>query len=418
MKTLLLKLINWIKLSLFGYEDPEMLIIIGEERNYSYHGSKLLSDYFYLPDAPDDWVHTLRVDRLMNKEWYVKFPECFALVEGHRIADQLCLSQYNTFSLVNFELSRKMKDNPSIKLWSISQGDNYHWCECEKCKNRLPTDTLIEFVNKIAAMYPDKQFHTLAYLTTVHTGTIKPLPNVMVMISTIELSKDTPYYLSTRADSITWIRNLKRWLELTPNIGIWDYYGNFKHLMMPNPTINSIGPNMAYFRSLGIKNFIIQTDAAPGHEFSELKSHIIVNKLKNPKLNTEILIENFLFDEYGEDDGNIILEYLETLSFYAEGIAPIGNYKDLELYRDSFLREGALEIYSEILSGLFHYAYIAPEYRMKLNEVLLQIAYVRSYFGDKDAQHEFLELCEEFNNVVTVNEHRQTYIEFLDQLNT
>lgn len=80
---------------------------------------------------------------------------------------------------------------------SVSQNDgNYTNCTCDACKaiddyEGALSGSIITFLNKLAARFPDKEFSTLAYLYTMNPPKrVKPLPNVNIMLCDIDCDRE------------------------------------------------------------------------------------------------------------------------------------------------------------------------------------------------------------------------------------
>ena len=61
-----------------------------------------------------------------------------------------------------------MAAQPDKTIWSVSQNDNFSYCQCPECLKIIeeegsPAGPVIRFVNRVAAVFPDKTISTLAY---------------------------------------------------------------------------------------------------------------------------------------------------------------------------------------------------------------------------------------------------------------
>jgi hypothetical protein len=253
------------------------------------------------------------------------------------------------------------------KIISISQPDNNDWCNCEKCSGELPSETLIRFVNQVARTFPDRKFSTLAYFQTERPPQIKPLANVEVIITTIEIPKSEPYQTSNRADVVEWKRRLEGWLRLTRNVVVWDYYSNFRHPMMPYPVLLNIAPNLKWFHRIGIKDFIVQINEG---EFRELKEHLIGRILSYPFLPADFVINGFLRRFYGKA-WKYIRQYIDLLHREQKKGKWLICFADPDEFRDSFLSDENLEKYQEILTHAVRE--VEGEKRARVEKVLQQL---------------------------------------------
>jgi len=138
--------------------------------NGSFSNDPDYKDWRKLNTVADNWsdgnwrgyyVHTF--NRLVSPQQYFEnHPEYFALVNGKRIPyGQLCLTNPAVFEITVQQLKQEMAAHPSVKYWSVSQNDNYDYCQCANCKKRDsldggPTGTLLEFVNHVAKIFRPK----------------------------------------------------------------------------------------------------------------------------------------------------------------------------------------------------------------------------------------------------------------------
>lgn len=370
-----------------------MRIIIGQSPDFKTDKTNLIEDFYYHPKEPNDWIHTLQEERLFPKDY-----------------GRICLNEERAFDTVYSAIARINTD----KIISISCQDNSEWCDCYKCRTELSSGTLIQFVNRIASRFPNKKFSTLAYYRTEEPPKIRPLPNVQVIITTIQIPKDEPYETSRREDVVEWRRRLNGWLKLTKNVAVWDYYSNFRHLLMPYPILYSIAPNIRYFAKLGIRDFIIQTNAGTGHEFSELKSHLISELMWNPFADGNKVINDFGRKYYG-NAWPYVKEYIDLLHEKQKGGYHLINWADPKEFVYSFLNSNAILEYQSLLREAEWGVGENTELELRVNTLWLQLEYIQIemdlYSKDVDS---FKETCSKLGNV-TVNEENLSWQDYLKQ---
>lgn len=176
------------------------------------------------------WVHTF--DQIMPSDVYGKsHPEYYSFINGEcrpGKASQWCLTNPEVFELVSYKIDSIFKANPDRNMISVSQNDgNFTNCGCPSCKEiddreGGPSGSLIWFLNKLAERFPDKQFSTLAYLYTMHPPkTIKPLPNVNIMLCDIDCDREVP--LTDNTSGQDFMKAMKGWVAISTNIFVWDY---------------------------------------------------------------------------------------------------------------------------------------------------------------------------------------------------
>ncbi len=260
------------------------------------------------------WVHTLH--RLLPPgKWFQEHPEYFALRNGIRTTDQLCLSNPDVAELVYQSLKREIDANPTAKYWSVSQMDNYNYCECPNCMaidsiEQSHSGTMIRFVNELAGRIPDKVISTLAYQYTRSAPKItKPLSNVNIMLCTIECDRSKPIKEDNREGSF--YHDLQSWTSLTNNIIIWDYVINFSHLLVPFPNLQILDDNLRLFHEAGVSMIFEQgLRGTGGGEMNELRTYLLSKLMWNPYLNVDSLTKDFVTGYYGAPAAPYILEYL------------------------------------------------------------------------------------------------------------
>ena len=248
------------------------------------------------------WGHSF--SKLVPSSFFSSHPEYFSLVEGQRRTDQLCLSNEEVFKLTLKTLDDFFKENPEAKYWSVSPNDNNNYCECDLCRaiddeEGGPQGSLIRFVNKIAAHYPEKTFTTLAYGAALQPPLkTKPESNVVIFLSNINIYRNQPVAAEPSAARFRTI--LKGWLDKTSRIFIWDYYTQFTNYLAPFPDAHNTGANIEYYKKNGITGVFAQMGGHTYVDQNELKTYLLSRKLSDANLNDEELTDEFLKGYYGK----------------------------------------------------------------------------------------------------------------------
>ena len=330
------------------------------------------------------WVHTLH--RLVPPEKYFnKHPEYFALRNGIRIKDQLCLSNKDVINTVVSSLREMMKKLPSAKYWSVSQMDNYNYCECEQCKltdsiEGSHSGSIIRFVNEIASYFPDKVISTLAYqysrkppLQTI------PAANVNIMLCSIESDRNKP--IADDYSEGSFYDDLSNWSLITQNIIIWDYVTNFSHLVSPFPNFQVLQPNIQLFSNYGANMIFEQGYAGKAGEMNELRCYLLAKLIWNPNEDVNSLINDFLIGYYGKA-APFIRNYIDLATSEL-----IKSEKSLTLYEPQTIHsEGYLSA-----SNLYKYFQL---FRQALNAVYNDsIKTHRVQMAMQSIRYAWLEVC-------------------------
>ncbi len=297
------------------------------------------------------WGHSY--DKLVPAKTYFKdHPEYYALVKGKRQPTQLCLSNENVFKIVVADLKKRMAENPDAIYWSVSPNDDIGYCECDQCKavndaQGSPSGPLIQFVNKVAATFPDKVITTLAYGFTHHAPkNLKPADNVYIFLSDIDAYRDKP--LSEEGSAAAFRNDTKAWGALTSNLFVWDYITQFTNYLAPFANFHTLQPNMQFFKDNGIKGVFEQGSGDTYSEWAELRSYVTAKLLENDKADVKQLISTFLNDYYGKA-APYLQQYIDLLQEKM-----IASHRKLDIYGNpvnewkSYLSPELLDAYSTL----------------------------------------------------------------------
>jgi hypothetical protein len=174
-----------------------------------------------------------------------------------------------------------------------------------------PTETLIRFVNGVAAAFPDKVISTLAYQYTRQAPvSVKPASNVNIMLCTIECDRSRPIRNDTTPGSFA--RDLQNWSTLSDDILVWDYVIQFTNMIAPFPNLKVLQPNIRLFRDHGVTGIFEQGAYGTYSENQELRQYMLAKLLWNPDLDVDSLIRDFTGGYYGPA-APYLQEYLTTM---------------------------------------------------------------------------------------------------------
>jgi len=270
------------------------------------------------------FVHTF--DRLMPPAEFAKdHPEYYSERDGKRIVAevpycQLCVTNPDVKRIVTERVLAYLDKNPTTGIVSVSQNDVDQHCLCAECKKLedyegSPSGPLLHLVNYVAAevgkKYPNVAIDTLAYQYTrkppLH---VRPLPNVIVRLCSIECDFGTPL---TSENNKTFAEDIKGWSKMCDRLYIWDYTTDFAHYIMPFPNLRVLGDNVRFFVANGVKGLFEQGGYQSfGGEMAECRAWILAKLLWNPKLSDRKLMDEFVTGYYGAA-APMIREYLNMI---------------------------------------------------------------------------------------------------------
>lgn len=298
------------------------------------------------------WGHSF--DKLVPaKVFFKEHPEYYTLVKGNRQPSQLCLSNEAVYHIVIDELKKRMANNPDAVYWSVSQNDDIGYCQCAQCKaiddaEGGPQGSLIRFVNKVAAAFPDKKITTLAYgYTHKPTLTLKPASNVYIFLSDIDAFREKS--LREEGSAATFKSDLKGWGKLTTNLFVWDYITEFTNYLAPFPDMATYQDNIKFFKENSVKGVFMQGSGDTYSFMSELKSYIAASLLQDDNAEPISTIKAFL-DEYYGKAATFIHQYLELLTTKMKD-----SHRHLDIYGNpvnewnSYLTPELIDQYSTLL---------------------------------------------------------------------
>ncbi len=279
------------------------------------------------------WVHTF--DRLLPSAVYGgEHPEYYSWFGGKRHpgkASQWCLTNPELFEIVAARVDSIFKAHPGRNMISVSQNDgNYTNCQCDACRavdehEGAFSGSLIHFLNKLAARFPDKEFSTLAYLYTMKPPKhVKPLPNVNIMLCDIDCHREVT--LTENASGQEFVAAMKGWSEKTRNIFVWDYGINFDNYLAPFPNFHILADNIRLFRDYGANMHFSQIAGSRGGDFAEMRTWLVSKLMWNADADIDSLMHTFLDGYYGA-----AASYLYRYTQIMEG-ALIGSGQRLWIY--------------------------------------------------------------------------------------
>ena len=258
--------------------------------------------------------HTMGIFVPASK-YFEKHPEYFALKGGKRVKNgQLCLTNPEVLQICIKEIKNDIATRPSSLFHSLSQNDNYNYCECEKCKAVEEkygghSGLILWFVNQVADAikeeYPNALLNTYAYQYSARPPVgIKPRDNVAVILTTSGCCLAHPFEERCKVhpyDNDAFMDNLEGWSKICDKLFIWEYVVNINHPLSPFVNIPSFGPNVKSFADNHVSGIFAEGRLnAAGGSFAEMKNWIFLKLMWNPQLNTDNLAKDFIYGYYGK----------------------------------------------------------------------------------------------------------------------
>ena len=267
------------------------------------------------------FVHTMQ-ELVPPEEYFDSHPEYFALridENGNGVRQngyaQPCLTNPEVLAIAKKNVRRILASRPDADIISVSQNDNFTYCQCERCRavdeeEGSHAGTLLRFVNAIAEDieedYPHVAVDTLAYQYTRKPPRItKPRHNVIVWLCSIECCFGHPLescsLSGTEGGQGSFTADLEGWSAISNRLHIWDYTANFAHAIQPFPDFRVLAPNIRYFIRHGVTGIFEEGEnSVPEHgELNPLRQYVLAKLLWNPELDPERLVNEFLTGYFG-----------------------------------------------------------------------------------------------------------------------
>jgi len=389
---------------------PETTVLSFPKNSKQIHSPSFEYRVLFYPDAFDEdfrdwhkldwhlndfgiWGHSF--DRLLPaKENFTTHPEFFALYEGKRRPESLCMTNDTVVDLVSKKISALIDETPDAQFYSISQNDDVVYCECSECKKINtefggPQGSLYYFLNKIALRFPQTRFTTLAYLHTYNPPVNFEIgPNIYTLFSPIELNRGR--FLR---ENELFKNTLENWSKTTSHLYLWDYTVQFSNYLSPFPNIHTFSENYKLFKEKKVKGLFVQGYADVPGDFSELRQYLLAKLLWNTSINADEVIADFLRGFYGKA-APYIRKYLDLLS---ENQLKSNHY--LDIYsgpvqsRNSFLTPEAMDQYDQLIAEAEAAVKNNPQARLRVSKLRMALEYVyfeQSKFYGKDAHGMFV----------------------------
>ncbi len=326
----------------------------------------------YVPGAK---VHTFH--RFIPEEkFYNEHPEYFSLRNGKRIPTQLCLTNKKVLEIVKDSVAALFKRYPDATVISVSQDDNTQYCTCDQCskideEEGSPSGSMIQFVNKVAAKFPDRTISTLAYQYTRKPCKTKPADNVLITLCSIECDRSA----SITEKCTAFADDIRGWNKLTDNIRIWDYTTQFTNFLAPFPNIHTLQPNIQFFRDNHAKWIFEQHSSNPSELFA-LRSYLTAKLLWNPDDNADEIITEFT-NGYYEEAGVYVKKYIDLIhqKIKEDPDFFLFLYGDPSQAFDSFLSPELLNTYNDFFNKAEAAVSKKPIIRQRVKEARLGVDY-------------------------------------------
>ncbi len=292
--------------------------------------------------------HTFINQYCKPEDYFDSHPEYYALHNGVRVPDQLCLTNEEVKDVITREvldmLEKQHNPDASIQIVSLTQADNGKYCQCRSCRaldnaNGSQSGTMITFVNEIAGrIKADKKYSNIVFDTFAYQYTRKapknvvPREDVIVRLCSIECCFGHTLDDPDCKDNIDFMKDLSDWSKICNRLYIWNYNLNCDESVNIYPNFGVIQRDTQIFYEHNVKGiyqqgvfYISECDA----EFGELKNYLLTKLMQDPYMDMEAEMNGYLFAVYGPG-GKYIKEFIDIVTQRA-----VTEYRHLNLEQDA-----------------------------------------------------------------------------------
>lgn len=267
---------------------------------------------------------------LPNESYFNTNPDFFSFKQGSRqpykhFGPQLCYSNMQGADKVAENALAKLDQDltPAIRKVHFGFGDTWDLCTCEKCMApiKLADGTEVKYgdeahrstqyyiylnriAEKIHAKYPNLEINTLGYLYAAIPPKIKLNPAITVTFCPYVKNDKVPV---TDPCNSQWEKRSRDWASVSPNIGIFEYYGDSSDFM--RPIADTAEKDLRFWNSLGIRKYIsLETypdsinnlNLKHAWDVSAVEYWVLSRLFMNPGLNAADLRKEYFSRAYRE----------------------------------------------------------------------------------------------------------------------
>ena len=343
------------------------------------------------------WGHSFY--KLLSAKTYFKTnPEFFALYEGKRNGESLCMSNDTVVEIITKKMSEIIAQNPNTAFYSISQNDDVVYCECDKCKvlNEKyggPQGSLYYFLNRIAVQFPKTKITTLAYLHTYQAPeNLKIEPNIYTLFCPIQMNRGKA--IKEVSNNKAFLEILNKWSTTAEHLYLWDYTVEFTNYLSPFPNLQTFSKNYKLYEQNQVKGLFVQGYADVPGDLYELRQYLLAKVIWDTNTDIEATTDDFLNRFYG-NASPFVKKYLDLLILNQEK-----SNRYLDIYtnpiesRNTFLSPEAMDQYDLIISQAEMASKNDPAIAKRILKLRLVLEYVyfeQSKFYGKDKHGMFAE---------------------------
>ena len=278
----------------------------------------------YIPDVPGK----SRIAALKDKGYFKDHPEWFSIYQdGKRTVRQLCFSNPELCAEFKKNFYEHIRSTPNANVFSVTAHDMPGpFCYCPECEalvkkyqtNGAPVFLFVkELAESVKKDFPNVLIHTFAYRKAQTEFPPEGLTfpdNVVVNFCPIDDDLSKPFDSETNAETY---RNLQKWTGICRHVWLYYYVNPWTFAIystIPLGNVRRCARDTVMAARAGVTGSTyshpVGTPAMVG--FTELQSYLMARLMRDPDLDIEFLIDDFMKFEYGPA-APLMKQYLNEL---------------------------------------------------------------------------------------------------------
>ena len=274
---------------------------------------------------------------------------------------QICFTENVLLNNVSIYIDKRANSFRSDMLrtgrFVIMPLDNMTACDCPQCRKLGNTRThatpaIVDFLDRLADRFPEYNFYTAAYHSTMTPPRRKPKHRIGgVLVSSCDLPKGVELDLKNSHER-DFLRTSLEWKKFTDTLFIWDYAANFNDFLTPLPILYVLKKNLNFFKDCGITGIFLQGSGYDYSPFDDVKTFAATALMIDNRLDVDDLCRRY-FDQYYPVAAELLSDYYLSLEktmehrkipYHLHGNVEnvISSYFDTDVFFDFYRKLGLL----------------------------------------------------------------------------
>lgn len=250
------------------------------------------------------------------KQYFQKYPEQFALVNGIRVINQHCYTNPATIETFLKWIDNFWKKHPDMEYLALSARDTPIYCKCQSCSKFDSSTLFFNFVKKLVVesnkKHPGKKYSTIAY-----SFYLKPPKTDLTSVKNLTVfycmyNRCFKHFFADQTCNVNprAVKAIQDWKATGVQPGLYGYHFDIfsgkKQVFTPVASI--LAEELRWMRTQGVKNWYTEFYSVlnPKMKLSAQKcfvnrfpAYVITRLTWNPDQKTEDILQDFCRYSFG-----------------------------------------------------------------------------------------------------------------------